>query len=237
MYKTAQGYFKRLIYKSGIYTRMLLLKGGEKRVVEQFHKLYYDTGQVGKTWRNTFFLGVPVQKCPLDLFIYQEILYQVKPDMIIETGTAYGGSALFLATICDELQKGKIFTIDTVDVRKLPEHKRITFLLGSSTDKKIVNKVLKNIKKKDKVMVILDSDHSKKHVLEELKIYSKLVPKGSYLIVEDTNVNGHPVQLTHGPGPMEAKDIFMKNNTDFIIDKSREKFYLTFNPDGYLKRV
>jgi cephalosporin hydroxylase len=86
-------------------------------------------------------------------------------------------------------------------------------------------------------MVILDSDHSKQHVLQELHAYAPLVTKGSYLIVEDTNVNGHPVFPEHGPGPMEALDEFLGQNSDFVVDRDREKFYLTMNPQGYLHKV
>jgi len=85
-------------------------------------------------------------------------------------------------------------------------------------------------------MVILDSDHSKGHVLSELKIYSKFVTKGSYIIVEDTNINNHPVFPDFGPGPMEAVEEFLKENKDFSVDRSREKFYLTFNPKGFLQK-
>jgi cephalosporin hydroxylase len=85
-------------------------------------------------------------------------------------------------------------------------------------------------------MVILDSDHHKDHVLRELEIYSKFVTNGSYIIVEDTNINGHPVRPKFGPGPTEAVKEFLKGSRDFVIDKSREKFFLTFNPNGYLKK-
>lgn len=86
-------------------------------------------------------------------------------------------------------------------------------------------------------MVILDSDHSREHVSAELRALANLVTPGSYLIVEDTNVNGHPVGLEHGPGPMEALDAFIAERRDFTIDSRREKFLLTFNPRGYLKRL
>ena len=85
--------------------------------------------------------------------------------------------------------------------------------------------------------MILDSDHSQAHVFQELTIYSPLVTKGSYLIVEDTNVNGHPVCPEHGPGPMEAIEEFLKKNKDFVIDGEKEKFLMSFNPRGYLRRM
>ncbi len=87
------------------------------------------------------------------------------------------------------------------------------------------------------MLVILDSDHSKRHVLDELRTYSQFVGEGSYIIVEDTNVNGHPVLPEFGPGPMEAIQDFLKENKDFAVDGSKEKFYMTFNPKGYLRRV
>ena len=233
------GMIKRARYKSRVYLKFLKLSivpRERQRIIDKFHTLYYDSSIVGRGWDNTFFLGIPTQKCPLDLFIYQEILFELKPDVIIETGTAFGGGALFLATICDALNHGKVITIDIADQGQ-PLHKRITYLIGSSVSDEIIEKIKQSIENKDKILVILDSDHSKKHVLKELMIYNKFVPKGSYLIVEDTNVNGHPVYSDHGPGPMEAVEEFLKDNSNFAIDKKREKFYLTFNPGGYLKRI
>lgn len=204
-----------------------------KIVIKEFHRIYYNSD----IWKNTFWFGVPCWKCPLDLWIYQEILYEIKPDVIIECGTAHGGSALFLASICDLIGNGKIVTIDIKKYPNRPEHERITYILGSSTSTKTVEKIRKLIDHNDKVMVILDSDHHKEHVLKELRIYSNFVSKNSYLIVEDTNINGHPVLPEYGPGPMEAVEEFLKENKNFIIDKTKEKFLLTFNPKGFLKRV
>ena len=93
------------------------------------------------------------------------------------------------------------------------------------------------IAKNTTVLVILDSDHSKDHVLKEMQLYSQFVTKYSYLIVEDANINNHPVFSAHGPGPMEAIEEFVKINNDFVIDLTREKFMLTFNPNGYLKKM
>lgn len=217
--------------------RLYVSAKSEKEIVDHFHKLYYDSNIFGKTFVNTFWLGTPTLKCPLDLWVYQEIIYDLKPDLIIETGTAEGGSALFLATMLDILGKGEIITIDIQPNDKRPQHKRIRYLLGSSTGKEIIETVKRSARENKKIMVILDSDHSQKHVLEELRTYSPIVSRGQYLIVEDSNVNGHPVFLDHGPGPMEAIDEFLKENNGFTVDKSKEKFYLTFNPKGYLLKV
>lgn len=207
----------------------------KQAIIDLFHRLYYDS--IDQTWKNTLFLGIPALKCPLDLWIYQEIIYELKPNVIIESGTANGGGALFLASICDLVNNGDIITIDIENKEGRPLHKRINYLLGSSTSEEIVEHVKKLIRDKNKIMVILDSDHSKEHVLNELKIYSKFIDKGSYIIVEDTNINGHPVFPQHGPGPMEAVDEFLKENKDFAIDRNKEKFYMTFNPCGYLKKI
>ena len=171
------------------------------------------------------------------MWIYQEIFYEQKPDIIIECGTSYGGSALFLAKMCDIVENGRILTIDIIEEEERPEHNRIKYFKGSTTSNEIVEQVKKEIRKGDKVIALLDSDHRKTHVLNELRIYSNLVTKGSYLIVEDSNMNGHPVTPSSGPGPMEAVFEFLKENNDFEIDKSKEKFFMTFNPNGYLRKI
>lgn len=209
----------------------------EEDIVEKFHKLYYNAHTVGKTWLDTYWFGIPTQKCPLDLWVYQEILFELRPDMIIETGTANGGSALFLACICDLIGNGNIITIDIEKKERRPQHERITYLIGASTSTEIVEKVKCLIKEKEKILVLLDSDHSKENVLKEMHVYNEFVAVGSYMVVEDTNVNGHPVFEEFGPGPMEAVEEFVKENKNFVIDKSKEKLYLTFNPNGFLQKI
>jgi len=209
-------------------------KINEQEIIDNFHKLYYHKGS---TWQKTYWMGIPVQKTPLDLHIYQEILYEIRPDLIIETGTFKGGSAYYLAHICDILGDGRITTVDISLNANRPFHPRINYLTGSSVDPKIIEKLEAKITKNMKVLVILDSDHSQAHVRRELDLYSKFVTKDSYLIVEDSNINNHPVYPSFGPGPMEAIDDFLLTNKDFVVDYSREKFLLTFNPKGYLKRV
>jgi cephalosporin hydroxylase len=208
-----------------------------RATVDRFHDIYYwGYGSDRIPHQNTFWLGIPASKCPLDLWIYQEIIFDLKPDVIVECGTAHGGSALFMASMFDIIGKGKVISIDIMDSVGKPAHKRIEYLVGSSTSPNTAAEVTELLTGKEIVMVILDSDHSKEHVLNELRIYSRFVTPGSYLIVEDTNVNGHPVHPGHGPGPTEAVQQFLKENDGFAIDRSKEKFYLTFNPGGYLRK-
>lgn len=218
-----------------INRRIFINKEEEKNIIDKFHELYHTSAMWGMG--NTTWLGTYLRKCPLDLWIYQELIYDIKPDLIIECGTLKGGSAFYLASICDLVNKGKIITIDINEQEGRPKHKRIKYLLGSSTSDEIIKQVKELVNPNNRIMVVLDSDHSEKHVLNELNIYSRFVNKGSYIIVEDTNVNGHPVSLGFGPGPMEAVDKFLKVSKSFKIDKKCEKFYLTFNPKGYLKRI
>ena len=226
--------FKKL--KNLIYQRAYISPDIAGNIVDRFHKLYYDSFIFGKTWRDTHWLGTPTLKCPLDLWLYQEMIHELKPDLIIETGTAKGGSGLYLSCMCDLVKNGKVVSIDVLDDPGRPKHERLTYLHGSSTAEDIVEKVKGMIKPDATVLVFLDSDHSKEHVLAEMKIYSRMVTKGSYMVVEDSNINGHPVDPDFGPGPMEAMDEFLKDNNDFVVDKDKEKFYLTFNPKGYLKK-
>jgi cephalosporin hydroxylase len=205
--------------------------------VESFHKLFYETSYARREgWSNPRWLGVEALKCPFDLWIYQEILQELKPDWILETGTANGGSALFLASVLDLIGKGQVVSVDIVRKTDWPVHPRLTYLTGSSTSSEVLDDLRRRVSGAGRVLVILDSDHKKDHVLEELHLYSPLVTPGSYLIVEDTNVNGRPVFAGFGPGPGEAVDEFLPSHPEFERDPSRERFLLTFNPGGYLRR-
>jgi len=198
-----------------------------------FHLEYYRSA----VWQDTYWLGTPVLKCPLDLWVYQELLTELQPDLIVETGTRFGGSALFLGSICESIGKGRVVSIDIEDLPGRPQHDRVEYLLGSSTASDIVARVAAESATAERVLVILDSLHSRAHVLAEMNAYAPFVSPGSYLIVEDTNVNGHPVLPGFGPGPMEAVDDFLRDQPGFVIDSSREKFMMTFSPRGYLRRV
>lgn len=184
---------------------------------------------------DTWILGVPTDKCPLDLWIYQEMIYETKPDFIIETGTNKGGSALFFASICELMGRGQVVTIDIEDYGA-PSHPRITKILGNSISEEVV-KTVEGLVGGKRAMVVLDSAHNKEHVLREMELYSPFISRGCYLTVEDTNLNGHPVFPEFGSGPMEAVEEFLRRSGDFAIDSKREKFMLTFFPNGFLKRI
>ncbi len=202
---------------------------------DSFHAWFFDNRL--STWQNTYWLGVQIEKCPFDTWAYQEIIYETKPDVLVEAGTGRGGSAYYFASIFDMTKRGRVLTIDTTAYPDRPQHPRITYLLGSSTSDTIFQEVKNSIHPGERVMVSLDSDHRKAHVLNELKLYSTIVTVGNYLVVEDTDINGHPVLRQYGPGPREAVEEFLKNNNDFIQDGSREKFGVTMFPGGWLKRV
>lgn len=204
-------------------------------IVDQFSRLYYHDSR--QTWMDTRYRGVPILKCPLDLWIYQELIHEVRPDLIIETGTASGGSAFFLGDLFDTLGSGQLVSIDIHQKPDLPEHPRVTYLEGSSVDQGIVSHVASLASKAGRALVILDSDHSRDHVRAELEAYGPLVSVGSYLVVEDTNVHGHPALPSFPPGPMEALHQFLAGTDEFVVDRAREKFMTTFNPSGYLQRV
>jgi cephalosporin hydroxylase len=205
--------------------------------VDAFHRYYHDLDAVGGTYLNTYWLGVKTLKLPLDLWVYQEIVHSLRPDVIIETGTAFGGSALFLASMCDLVDHGRVITIDVRSDPGCPPHHRITYVAGSSTDEKVVRQLRREVAGSATVMVTLDSDHSKQHVLAELRAYAPLVTPGSYLIVEDTHLNGNPVRPEFGPGPREAVEEFLAEHQEFEADRDCEKFLMTFNRGGYLRRV
>lgn len=209
----------------------------ESEIVDPFHRLYYyGAPEEHQLFARTFWMNVPCPQCPLDLWIYQEIISEIQPDLVIETGTLFGGCALYLAHVLDCLGKGRVMTIDILDLIR-PSHPRIDYVLGSSTDAELIHGLLDNRPADETRMVLLDSDHRKEHVLEEMRLLAPYVSVGSYLIVTDSNINGHPVHADFGPGPFEAVQEFLRDNDAFVVDPAREKFRMTFNPSGYLKRI
>ncbi|MGQ0828887.1 MAG: cephalosporin hydroxylase family protein [Bacteroidota bacterium] len=200
---------------------------------------------------NFSWLGRPIIQYPQDIMAIQELIYQIQPDLIIETGIAHGGSLILHASICELIGKGEVLGID-IDIREhnkreIEKHrmaKRIKMIQGSSIDANIIDQVKKIVKGKEKVMVILDSNHTHSHVLNELKLYAPFVSKDSYLLVFDTIVEDLPSDFysdrpwSVGDNPKTAVFEFLKNSDNFIIDKSVEnKVLITVAPDGFLKRI
>jgi cephalosporin hydroxylase len=222
--------------RGALYRRIAGRNALPPGVIDAFHKNYFDARDFNLTWRNTHWLGHAILKCPLDLWLYQEIVHRLRPSLIVETGTAFGGSALYMASMCDLVGHGKVVTIDLTPQPNRPEHPRITYVNASSTDPETVERVRGLVDGSGPVMVILDSDHRMEHVAAELELYHPFVTSGSYLIVEDTNLNGHPVEPEHGPGPMEAMRAFVENHAEFTHDSAMDKFLMSFNPKGFLRR-
>ena len=204
----------------------------DRAAVSRAHDALY----LSDAWTEATWLGAQALKNPLDLWVYQEIMVDTRPELIVETGTYRGGSAFFLASICDLLGAGEIVSIDVEPVRAdYPSHPRITYLGGrSSTDPGVVATVRERAAGRP-TLVVLDSDHSQAHVEAELAVYAPLVAVGGYVIVEDSNIGQIRKDLL--PGPLEAIETFLARTDGFEIDRRREKFLITFNPSGYLRRV
>jgi cephalosporin hydroxylase len=196
-------------------------------------------------------LGRPIIQFPQDMVAIQEIIWKTKPDLIIETGIAHGGSLIFSASILELTGKGKVLGID-IDIRKHnrkeieshPLKKRIKMIEGSSIDENILKKVKKLVKNKKRIILFLDSFHTKEHVLKELEMYSPLIKKGGYIVVFDTMIEFMPKgsfpnrPWGKGNNPHSAVKKFLKQNNRFKIDKEIEsKLLITSCPDGFLKCV
>lgn len=201
---------------------------------------------------NFTWLGRPIIQFPQDMIAMQEIIWQVKPDLIIETGIAHGGSLIFSASILEMIGgDGRVLGIDIdirphnrVEIEQHPMHKRITMIEGSSIAPRVVEQVRELARGKKDILVMLDSNHTHEHVTEELTFYSPLVTKGSYLVVFDTVVEDMPDEFFpdrpwgRGNNPKTAVQQFLRENNRFEVDKAiDEKLLLTVAPGGYLKCV
>lgn len=197
-------------------------------------------------------LGRPIIQLPQDILAMQEIIWQVQPDLIIETGIAHGGSLILYASMMELIGgDGEVLGIDIdirehnrVEIEKHRMFKRITMLQGSSIDEDIAKQVYEFAKGKQRVLVALDSNHTHDHVVKELQLYSPLVTKGSYLVIFDTVIENMPENSfpdrpwDKGNNPKTAVLEFLKTNDRFAIDKAIEgKLLITVAPDGYLKCI
>lgn len=184
---------------------------------------------------NTYF-GVQAIKNPIDAWVYQEIIFEIKPDIIIEIGNHKGGGLLYLAHLCDLLGHGTVIGID-IDHSNLHSnifnHQRIVLFTGDACS--LFDTVRSFIGAGQKVLIIDDSSHEYKQTLDVLNTFSSLVSVGSYFIVED-GICHHGIDEGPNPGPYEAVTTFLEGNINFESDRSRESFFITWNPKGYLRR-
>jgi len=225
---------------------------------EAFELISYIWVKVGWNQKYTYtytWLGRPIIQLPEDMFRIQEVIYQVKPDVIIETGVAHGGSLIFYATLCKSIEKGRIIGVD-IEIR--PHNRKaieshqlfslITLVEGDSTDPQVINRVKSLVKLNDSVIVILDSCHTKEHVLKELEAYHDLVTPNSYIVATD-GIMKYLYDVPRGKvawkkdNPTEAVNEFLKKHPEFNIEQPARLFNeselnknVTHWPEAYLKR-
>jgi len=211
---------------------------------------------VRKSWSEKYsynfkWLGRPIIQLPQDIIATQEIIWEVRPDLIVETGIAHGGSLIFYASMLELMGgDGEVLGID-IDIREhnrkeIEKHsmfKRIRMIQGSSIDPEVVDDVKRLAEQKNRVLVCLDSNHEKNHVLAEMRAYCQLVSIGSYMVVFDTIVE----ELVGVKGskddfgtnnPKAAVRVFLSENGNFeVVEKWNHKLLITHNPSGFLRRI
>lgn len=219
-----------------------------KTVSKQMMNIMTDNGYP----YNFDWLGVPIIQCPQDIIALQEIIWKTKPTLIIETGVAHGGSLIFYASMLKLLSnEGRVIGVD-IDIRAhnravIESHflaSSISLIQGSSISDDVISNIKAAIKPTDKIMVVLDSNHTHEHVLQELKLYSQFITKDMYMIVMDTAIEDVEDETLGdrpwGPGnsPKTAVHEFLKESDRFVIDKlTHDKLLISVAPDGYLKCV
>ncbi len=209
-----------------------------EQAAREFATVFHELKE--QTFATTTWLGVPLVKTPADMVVLQQIIAETQPELIVETGVYVGGSAALFASIQEMLGiDGKVIAVD-VDLSfvhdRVRENPRIELLEGSSTDPEIVSHIRAAAKGK-RTMIDLDADHRAHHVLEELRTYADLVSPNCYLVVEDSWFGGRPVREDAIPGPSEALDAWLAEEPPFELDRWRERYLLTQNPRGYMRRV
>lgn len=219
-------------------------------------------GELSSTWINISakyqysynftWLGRPIIQLPQDIVAMQELIWQIKPSLVIETGIAHGGSLILYASVLNLIgEGGQVLGIDIdirehnrIEIEKHPMFKCITLIQGSSVDDDTVSKVYEFASGKAPVLVVLDSNHTHAHVLREIELYSPLVTSGSYLVVFDTVIEDMPVGFFHnrpwgkGDNPKTAVQTFLQTTDRFVVDEEIDKkLLLSSAPGGYLKCV
>ncbi len=239
------------------YDKRIVLSVGQKRkeidiysdeAFQALAQLWTRAGWQRRISYKLSWLGIPIIQLPEDILIMQELIWLVKPDVIVETGTAHGGTAVFYASILELLGKGRVISID-IEIRENnrqaiqahPMGKRISLIEGSSTDEDVVSRVRQMISSDDKVLIALDSNHAYKHVLQELENYAPFVTPGSYVVVFDGVMeilkdapDGKPEW--DADNPAAAIRDFLHKHPEFEIDPHFNRLAVTYCPDGFLKR-
>lgn len=194
-------------------------------------------------------LGIPVIQTPEDLILVQELIFRTKPDFVVETGIAHGGGLIFYASLLELIGHGKVIGID-IEIREHnrkaieahPLFKRIELIEASSISDDMINALRQKMPKGSKVLVFLDSDHTKPHVLKELELYQEFIIPGCYIVIFDTITSlladaGVADKKYINNTPMEAVREFLSKNDNFVVDKEFNKLFVSYSPDGYLKRI
>lgn len=184
-------------------------------------------------------MGVRTARCALDAWIYQEIIYRIRPDVIIEIGSDRGGSTLYFAQLLDLMQHGIVVSVDIDRSLFEVQHDRIVLVTGDSSAQETVEQVASYCANQERVMVIHDGGHTRGQVLRDLRAYADFVSVGSYFIVEDSIIDLFSPTSGLGyywDGPLPAIEQFLAERSDFVVDHECERYLLTNNPRGYLKR-
>jgi cephalosporin hydroxylase len=229
-----------------------IMSNGSNETLQNATTLFNTESNKAQYSYNFSWMGRPIIQYPQDMIAMQEIIWEVKPDLIIETGIAHGGSLIYYASLLELIGKGEVLGID-IDIRahnrkeieKHSMYKRIKMIEGSSISDEVADEVKNEAKGKKSVLVSLDSNHTHEHVLQELKLYSPLVTLGSYIVVFDTIVENLPEGYFSqkrpwgiSNNPKTAVDEFLKTNNQFEADHTIDnKLLISVAPGGYLKRV
>lgn len=242
------GYHPKLLYNNphlGAIEKLFQDQSSMERLQDmtlreymKYHYYYIHQGYRYGTGNQQKWLGHDIIKTPWDCWSYQEIIWETRPDFVIELGVMFGGATHFYASLLDLVGHGEVLGIDiTLEKAKPAESKRITYMEGGSTSPEMLEQVRAKVQGK-RVLVIADSDHEKNHVLAEIRAYAPFVHVGGYFIVEDSlnDVMGyHPVP---NEGPKAAAEAFLAENDDFVRDRRwGERYVMSLNPNGFLLRV
>lgn len=237
--------------------KVQIVQAGEKKEIDIYSRegldvmtrLWIKSATYYRLMYEPTWLGIPIIQLPEDIIMMQELIWKLKPDVIVETGVAHGGSAVFYASILELLGKGIVIAVD-IDIRKNNEvaikshflSHRIKLIQGSSIDASVIAKVRSHIKSADKVLVTLDSNHSKVHVAKELELYSDIVTPGSYLVAMDgaqawvSDIpNGKPEWKDDNP--LAAIEDFIAKDKRYITDDHYTRLKITASPKGFLRRL